>query len=121
MPYFYANKIYIDPAKKTSSINNIYHSIRKKYRNIRPHTYLIRHSIPEEEIDDNTYRYNKFRLAKLKEGSDPKILLIYKSPEKFFYPIHYINKSGKNDLLDSPKIIDDLNILMALSDKFNNK
>lgn len=142
-PYFDSNKIIIDPAKKSSNINKIYHSIRKKYPQIRPSVYLIRHSIKEDDIDNEIYRRNKIEFYNVKKGIDPKTLLIYKSPDKFFYPIYYRNINYNDDddynnyiqgriisekirgtyLFDSKKIINDLDILVALSEKIykNNK
>lgn len=120
-PYFDENKIIIDPTKRTSKINKIYHAIRKKYTNIKPDVYLIRHNILEEELDNEVYRRNKLEFAKIKEGADPNILLIYKSPEKYFYPIYYDGISRKKYLLNSEKIVNDLDILVALTDKLHHK
>jgi len=146
-PYFSTSKMIIDPAKKTRQINKIYHVLRKRYMPLKPSVYLIRHSIKEDELDGETYRGNKLEFSKIKEGDDPKILLIYRSPERFFYPIYYqniryneyednvpnanyIENSDSNNntqpaieklngtyLLDSDKIVNDLDILVALSDK----
>lgn len=144
-PYFNTNNIIIDPTKKTTQINKIYHAIRRKYTSIRPSVYLIRHSIMEDNIgDDNIYYRNKFEFSKIKEGTDQKLLLIYKSPEKYFYPIFYQNQqddfpeeflqmrvakyvtpesviSNGTYLIDSDKIVNDLDIMVALSDKLNKK
>jgi hypothetical protein len=133
-PYFDSNKIIIDPAKKSRQINKIYHAIRERYSPIKPSVYLIRHTIKEDDIDKEIYRRNKFELSRVKDGTDPKTLLIYKSPDKFFYPIYYRNvRYNDNEdysqqriaiekimgtyLFDSNKIINDLDILVALSEK----
>ena len=135
-PYFDSNKLIIDPAKKNKQINKIYHTIRKKYLPTKPSVYLIRHTIVEDDLDDKIYRKNKFEFSKIKNGHDPKTLLIYKSPEKNFYPIYYqYNKYNGNEdylqeriimeknrgtyLFDSNKIINDLDILVALSEKIH--
>src|SRR5579872_4576187 len=87
-PHFEANKIVIDPHRKTNKINKIYHGILKSYPKFKPSVYLIRHTIPTEEVDDHTFSRNKFEYTKVKDGTDPKILLLYKSPDKYFYPIY---------------------------------
>jgi SAM-dependent methyltransferase len=147
-PYFNSNRMTIDPAKKSRQINKIYHTVLKKYRPTKPSVYLIRHSIAENNIDNETYRKNKLEFSKIKDGINDKTLLIYKSPDKYFYPLYYQNDSiyGLDDsmsgriinknldtnnvlnngfngtyLLDSDKIINDLDILVALSDKLFNK
>ncbi len=139
-PFFDSNRMIIDPAKKTSQINKIYHEIRKKYNTVKPSVYIIRHSIPTDNIGTDVFRRNKLEFIKAKNGTDDKTLLIYKSPDKYFYPIYYQN-SNENDidnlyqsrtvynhdspsgtyLLNSDKIIDDLDILVALTDKLKSK
>ncbi len=39
----------LDPAKKTSNANKIYHAILKKYRNIKPNIYLIFFTVDFDE------------------------------------------------------------------------
>jgi hypothetical protein len=130
-PYFDSNKLIINPAKKSNNINNIYHHLRKKYAPLKPSVYLIKHKIGEYKLYDIFYRKNNFDFIQLKNGTDPKILFIYKSPENFFYPIYYQNKNEddaenyfhsriniKNKgtyLFDSEKIANDLNFLVGLS------
>ncbi|XWV26242.1 mRNA-capping enzyme [Tupanvirus soda lake] len=146
-PYFHTNKMIIDPAKKSSQINKIYHAIRKRYAPVKPSVYLIRHTIPEDIVDNEVYRRNKLEFSKIKDGPDGKTLLIYKSPDKYFYPVYYQNNvykdhdeflqyrlSTKNTkgitydsddkyeksgtyLLESNKIVNDLDVLVALSEK----
>lgn len=126
-PYFVTNRMIIDPASKNRQINKIYHNIRNKYHPTKPSVYLIRHSIPEEKFNDEIYRRNKLEFSKIKGGNSDKTLLIYKSPDKYFYPIQYQNSIADNMdriranegtyLLDSNKIVDDLNVLVALSEK----
>ena len=142
-PYFHDNKMMIDPAKRSSDINKIYHSIRKFYNGTKPSVYLIKHTITENNIDDNnTYKKNHFTFSRVKEGSDPKTLLIYKSPEKIYHPVYYrklmyndedndndnfyakkrisIEKVRSTYLLDSRKIVSDLDVLVALSQKMHS-
>ena len=114
----------IDPARKNRMINKIYHSIRNQYPQSKPDVYLIRHTIPEEKLDDDIYRRNKLEFSRIKEGNSGKVLLIYKSPDKYFYPIHYQNINGTKEsketyLLDSEKIVNDLNILVGLTEKLH--
>jgi len=131
MPYFETNKMIIDPSKRTTQINKIYHELRTRYRNTKPSVYLVRHSIAENEFEGDIYKRNKFEFSLVKEGIDPKTLLIYKSPDKYFYPIFYqnidydvlddqainpIKKIKGTYLLDSNKIVGDLDVLVALSE-----
>ena len=136
-PYFDDNKMIIDMDRKNVNVNKIYQGIRKAYINTKPSVYLIKHSIKEDGLDSNEiYRKNKLEFSKIKDGTDPKTLLIYKSPEKIYYPIYYqdlkynditddflsqnrvpIEKIRKTYLLDSNKIINDLDVLVALSKK----
>lgn len=124
-PYFITNRMVIDPSLKNRQINKVYHAIRSKYP-FKPTVYLIRHTVPEEMVDNEVYRRNKLEFSKIKDGNSDKILLIYKSPDKFFYPIQY-QKPVSEDmerivtpegtyLLDSRKIVDDLNMLVSLND-----
>ena len=126
-PYFHSNNMIIDPANKSPRINNVYSAIKKMYGGTKPNVYLIRHSLLEATIDNDTYRQNLIELIKLKEGSnadsDKKILLIYKSPDKFFYPI-YRQVSAPNSeqyLFSTDKIIEDLDILTNLTTKLNSQ
>lgn len=128
-PYFITNRMIINPSTRNIQINKIYHAIRKQYYPTKPAVYLIRHTIPEEKIDNEIYRRNKLEFSKIRDGSSDKILLIYKSPERYFYPIYYEGNNNLDDtlpnngtyLLDSEKIVDDLNILVALSEKMYQK
>ena len=141
-PYFDINKMVIDPSKKSTHINKIYNAIRKKYISIKPSVYLIKHTIIKETFDGEIYRRNKLELSKLKDGTDSKILLIYKSPENYFYPVFHhnikyndnenyaqkrvaIKKKGGTHILNSKQLIDDLDLMVILSEKLtkarNNK
>ncbi|BCS83173.1 putative mRNA-capping enzyme [Cotonvirus japonicus] len=132
MPYFETNNMIIDHSSVDSNINNLYRMIKNKYKTIKPSVYLIRHTINENNLSDILYSTNKLEFSKIKQGSDPKILLIYKSPNKQFYPLYYqqydtvpvnldnIYLPDKGTyLLDSNKIINDLNILVSLSDRYH--
>ena len=136
-PYFDTNRMIIDPAKRSRQINKIYQLIRKRYMTVRPSVYLIRHTLPEDGVGKDIYRRNKFDFVKVKDGIDDKILLIYKSPDKNFYPIYYQNieyndiddnlalnipifeKIKCTYLLDSNQIVRDLDILVALTEKMH--
>lgn len=136
-PYFSSNRLILDPTKKSKQINKIYHAIRKRYVPIKPSVYLIRHNIKQDKIDGEIYKRNKLEFSKVKDGPDDKILLIYKSPEKYFYPIYYQNNkfNGIEDyeqnrlsiekmkgtyLFESDRILNDLDILVALTEKIQN-
>lgn len=114
IPYFDKNNIYIDPINK-NNINEIYHSVLESPKQ-KPNVYLIRHSI----IGDDILHQNKIELARIKEGTSPYVLLIYKSPENKFHQIYHTNGDIKYNFFDSKKIIDDLDILIEITDKINN-
>jgi len=118
-PHFEANKIVIDPHRKTNKINKIYHGILKSYPKFKPSVYLIRHTIPTEEVDDHTFSRNKFEYTKVKDGTDPKILLLYKSPDKYFYPIYQQTPKQNKYLFSSDKFVSDLDLMVKLSNKYN--
>ena len=129
MSYFDNNYMVIDQSKKSKIINRIYHDVKKIHRRTKPSVYLIRHTINEDKLDNEIYRNNKLEFSKIKEGADPKTLLIYKSPDKYFFPIYYQkplefkeelkvdHQYDKTYLIESEKILSDLDILVALSDK----
>lgn len=129
LPYFDTNRMAIDFDGGSFQINKIYHQIRKEYAPIRPSVYLIRHSITKEQLDNENIKMNKLEFSKIKEGNDNKILLIYKSPDKHFYPIYYQsniidpenlvpdNRIKREYLLDPSKIIGDIDVLVALTEK----
>ncbi|AKI79152.1 putative mRNA-capping enzyme [Acanthamoeba polyphaga mimivirus] len=133
MPYFRTNNMFIDLDNVDTDINRVYRNIRNKYRTTRPHVYLIKHNINENRLEDIYLSNNKLDFSKIKNGSDPKVLLIYKSPDKQFYPLYYQNYQSmpfdldqiylpdkKKYLLDSDRIINDLNILINLTEKIKN-
>ena len=133
--YFDSNKMMIDLDRKNMNINKIYQGIRRAYPQTKPSVYLIKHSIKENKLNDaEIYRKNDLEFSRIKKGLDPKILLIYKSPNRIYYPIYYqnieyhdmddvmnqivpIDKIRKTYLLESHKIVHDLNVLVALSKK----
>lgn len=133
MPYFHTNNMKIDPDKKTTNINKLYKAVVKRYPNIKPSVYLVRHQLITDELDDIYAKRNKLNFVKIKDGTDPKTLLIYKSPESNYYPIYYqnihynddqyvqnrlpIERIKKTFLLDSTKIVSDLDILVKLFNK----
>nr|URM62221.1 mRNA capping enzyme [Mimivirus sp.] len=118
----------------SQDINKIYHHLRKKYSPVKPSVYLVRHNIIDDLLDDVVFSRNKLEFTKIKNGKDPKILLIYKSPDKLFYPFYYQQYETRNlshdyssdniymkdngtYLLDADKIVKDLNLLVNLSEK----
>ena len=147
-PYFNQNHIIVDPAMKNAQVNKIYHAIRRQYPNIKPSVYLIRHTIPADQVGGQVYRRNKFEFLKVKNGLKDTILLIYKSPDKFFYPIYHQsehefmdnwNEDNQNNwidlsykisshqktpgsyLLNNSQLINDLGLLVALTEKIQKK
>lgn len=131
-PYFDKNKMYIDLDRSNKNVNKIYDGIKKAYKNVKPSVYLIKHKINEDILENNIVvsRKNNLNFTKIKGGTDSKTLLIYKSPNSIYYPIYYYNsqynetgeqsnivQARKTYLLNSNKIVNDLDILVALSKK----
>lgn len=114
--YFHQNSIYIDSEKKTRNASKIYKAIRDAHPKIKPSTYIIRHVIPSDVIDEHVYRSNNISIVKAKEGSNEHAVLIYKSPDKLFYPVYYlINGSKRQYLWTSAEAIDNLSYLSTLT------
>lgn len=137
-PHLSNNSMIIDPSKKTKDINKIYRGIVNKYK-VKPSIYLVRHKIINNDLIGQQYSNNKFEFLKIKGGNSDS-LLIYKSPEKIFYPIYHqnynydeinddaslnlrrvtaSNKAEITYLIKSPKIIEDLNFVVNLTGKFS--
>jgi len=126
IPYFYSNNIYIDPGCKNDNINSIYKELCAKSKILHPNVYVIRHNITENIIDNDVFNYNRFEMARIKEGTDPKVLIIYKSPDKKFYPLFYQSHNPAMETIvpnkyffDNKKIVGDLDFLIELSNKLN--
>jgi len=126
IPYFYSNGVYIDPGCKNDNINSIFKELCAKSQGVRPNVYVIRHNINEHMIDDEPFSYNSFEFARIKEGVDPKVLIIYKSPDKKFFPLFYQPYNpGMETIMankyffDNSKIVKDLDFLIELSNKIN--
>jgi hypothetical protein len=119
-PYFESNQTIIDIANSMPRINNFYQKMKVVTNGTKASIYLIRHSIIEDEFDNDIIRRNKIELAKIKQGIDPRILLVYKSPDKFFYPIYQKIGNREEYLFSNNKILVDLDILVALTDKMNS-
>lgn len=96
IPYLDNRKIMID-LSKNDTVNNIYNNVKREYK-ISPSVYLIK-------------KEDKLKFYKIKDGND-KVLLIYK--DKYFYPIYY---EYNNNYLFDKKIIKDIDILVALTEK----
>lgn len=109
MPYFYSHQMSVDYAKRTTRINDLYHPFKK---HSDPTVYLIRHTIDEGTFNDEVYQLDNLSFTNIRQGSDAKTLIIYKSPEKSFYPIYYGNHRY---LMESSKVVNDLDILVALT------
>ena len=123
-PYLDLNHLIIDPTKKSKQINKIYHEIRKKYPQVKPTVYLIRHTILKDMLGSGKkhlhdascifYR-NKFELF-LAKKAEPIFLLIYRSPDNYFYPISYSYNENEDDLID-PDINKQINLKHTFSDR----
>ncbi|CAH6420075.1 mRNA capping enzyme [uncultured virus] len=89
LPYFGSNRTLIDPARSSRDINKIYRGIIAKYGPVKPSVYLVRHTVIENGVDDMQIRRNRLDFSKVKGGAGDKTVMIYRSPEKLFYPIYY--------------------------------
>lgn len=121
-PYFKANQLIVDIDNETNRINKLYDKIKLQYVGAKPSVYLIKNSIVENSIgSEEVLRTNRVGFYQIKEGKDPKILLIYKSPENRFSPLYYYDSDGEpNHLLNSEGAIEDLNILVGLTERLND-
>ena len=88
VPYFEMNRMMIDYSKKASNANKIYQVIAKKYSNVKPSVYLIRHTVSKDHIGSDYYVQDHINFDKIKDGKNRKTIVLYKSPEKEFYPIY---------------------------------
>lgn len=118
-PYFYDNKMFVDVGNKTNNINKLYKFFCKDCRET-PNVYLIRHSLLEQKIKKDFYRWNELQFLKIKEGHN-KFFLIYKSPEKYFYPIFHRHYNNVEYLISSKKTVDDLDLIVKLYSKLGNR
>ena len=119
-PYFESNQIMIDTVNSAPRINKLYQNLKLEYKGTKPSVYLIRHTILEDDLGNKEiFRRNLIELTKIKEGS-AQISLIYKSPDRIFYPIYQRTSSQDKYLFHDTKIISDLDILVALTDKMNS-
>lgn len=142
-PYFVTNNMILIPNTDELNINTIYKNIRKRYSGIKPSVYIVRHTVPVEKFSNQILTRNKFEFIKAKSGDETcnKILLIYKSPDKIFHPIYFrenddVNFNLDDDLnyfqdenvrnvkgtfmLDGHKILNDLELLVSLTNKINS-
>ena len=113
--YFSKNRIYIDAEKRSTDANKIYKAMRKANKKIKPSTYIVRHEIPQDNINEKIYRSNNISILKANEGSSEYALLIYKSPEKIFYPIYYLMDEKRKYLWTSSEAIENLSYLSHFS------
>ena len=125
IPYLHTNNIYIDPGCKNDRLNDIYKELCKD-SGTKPNVYIIRHNIVSGTFRNDSFSYNNFEMERIREGIDPKVLIMYKSPEKKFYPLFYQQSipdferiARNNYFFDSRKIIDDLDFLIELNNKIN--
>jgi SAM-dependent methyltransferase len=113
-PYFNSNRMMVDDDAKSKIINKVYQGIRKENPSVQPHTYLIRHTVGVEEFGDDVLSRNKFDLVKVKEGASSDVLLLYKSPEKFFYPVYYKSDHGDKSFFKGDHVMEDLDTLVSI-------
>lgn len=109
--HFRKNNIYVDFEKKTQSANKIYKAIRLYNKTIKPSTYIIRHEIPSDIIEGKTYMNNHISILEAKKGDTENAILIYKSPDKSFYPVYYLSDGKRRYLWSSTEAIENLSYL----------
>ena len=141
-PYFINERMIIDPYGRTSNINDIYHNVRLANPYIRPNVYLLDHNYKKYNVDGDDWYGDYFNYKKIKTPNTfcDKLMMIYKSPDKFYYPIYYqpnyydgytfdniINNSvnvtppvTKHYILSSNNIINDLDIFVNLTNQLLN-
>lgn len=140
LPYFGVHQLSIDIYGSTQDVQQIYRAIRNRYKGIRPNVYLIKQvpyvPNPYEVFSHDIPDMMHYQL--LKKGVDNYNLLIYKSPDKLYYPIyrHRIRElqllddtifeplrqrtpDKKSYLFQKDDISLDLDILVYLSNLFN--
>ena len=118
-PHFNMKGLIIDPGKKSRDANKIYTAFRQAHRETRPSVYVIEHTVPIQKITDNEYTYNKFKFRNTKKGTDGKILLLYKSPQDYYYPIyHEYDGHKKKYLFEYGQVVDELDAMVKLTNRF---
>lgn len=114
-PYFTTNNMIIQPNMKSNNINQTYKDICRKYPTIKPNVYIVRHTVPSEQIDNDNFTRNKFEFVRAKQSDHDKVLLIYKSPEKYYYPIYFKYKNDNAYDIDDSNFYTDTDIKNSMS------
>jgi SAM-dependent methyltransferase len=120
VPYFSSPNLRIDPGIMHSSANDVYREVKYLYdRKHKPYVFLIKHHIIEEGLPNRKpiLSRDRFSLVKIREGNPEKFMLIYKTPDKSFYPIYLDLDNEKRYYLNNNDndVLDDLQKLAALS------
>lgn len=115
-PHFKRKQIKINPSQKTKNITDLYKHITKNTVNL-PSIYLIRHNNIDIKIKNKSIEKSQFDFLKIKNGYKGGAI-IYKSPDKYFYPIGKETPNGINYVFTSKKCINDLNMMVNLSNTF---
>jgi hypothetical protein len=120
-PHFESKNMIIDIDYKHPRINTLYKKMKEGILGVTkddtPNVYLIRHSITKDIINKEEYYDNLVEVVQLKEGSGSNFIMIYKSPDKYFYPIYQRIHEDKKYLFSDKKIINDINVLTKIFDK----
>jgi hypothetical protein len=115
-PYFHRHLIYLDPTLKSRDANTIYQYIKKTF-DTRPYVYLIKHYLRQEKIGGDFHPYNQVNMVQLKKGLEKQALILFKSPQRMYYPLFYQRGGKKKYLFNSPHIIRELNSLLIIFNK----
>ena len=89
LPYLGSNRLYIDYFKPAEKARDIYQAVRTIYPSVHPNVYLIKDTLMEPNTSTLVGNMNMLVLESIKRGRHSNILLIYKSPDRKFYPIFY--------------------------------
>jgi len=111
-PYLEQKKMVIDIDNKHTRINPLYSKMKTMFGGKAPSVYVIRHTILRvDDVDDNIVE-----VVKVKEGSgESDHMILYKSPEKHFYPVYQQFKERKQYVFSDKNVVGDLNTLSYLS------
>ena len=99
--YFREHNLHYDSTGGAPSSTPHYQTIRRR-TGIRPDVYLLLH------------RAGHLTLTKIKEGDGRHSLIMYKSPEKTFYPVYHMNDGERRDILRTKRFLTALGRRVAL-------
>lgn len=97
-PHFSSNNYMIDAYMGYPRVRSLYEDITKKILRFKPAVYIIKHSV---KSDGDNFR-NTYKMHEATKKSNVPMVLVYKSPEKTYYPIYrMIDNKRKYSINDS--------------------